>query len=95
MSIFSKATLLRTKMPEHDAKGPKLLNVLTAWDLTLLGVGLGWIREEYEALGVSWKDRGRLLDEQIDLRNERRGACLGSAREHHPDGLLVVERQPS
>jgi len=31
----------------------------------LLGVGLGWIPEEYTAVGVSWKDRGAILDEQI------------------------------
>src|SRR6185312_14725868 len=33
----------------------------------LFGVGLGWIKEEYETLGVPWADRGRLFDEQIDL----------------------------
>jgi alkanesulfonate monooxygenase SsuD/methylene tetrahydromethanopterin reductase-like flavin-dependent oxidoreductase (luciferase family) len=31
----------------------------------LLGVGLGWIPEEYTAAGVSWKQRGAILDEQI------------------------------
>src|SRR5262249_30543029 len=31
----------------------------------ILGVGSGWIREELEAVGVAWADRGRLLDEAI------------------------------
>ncbi|MCP5041333.1 MAG: LLM class F420-dependent oxidoreductase, partial [bacterium] len=31
-----------------------------------LGVGIGWQREEYEAIGVPYKDRGRRLDETIE-----------------------------
>src|SRR6266849_8025620 len=39
----------------------------------ILGVGTGWIREELEAVGVAWTERGRFLDhpdECIDC-----GAC--------------------
>jgi len=32
-----------------------------------LGVGLGWNAVEYEALGKSFTDRGRRMDEQVDL----------------------------
>jgi probable F420-dependent oxidoreductase len=32
-----------------------------------LGVGIGWNRVEYEALGMSFTDRGRRIDEQIVL----------------------------
>ncbi len=31
-----------------------------------LGVGAGWIPEEYETLGIRFADRGRVLDEHID-----------------------------
>lgn len=31
-----------------------------------LGVGAGWLREEYEALGMSWEHRGRRLDEAME-----------------------------
>lgn len=31
-----------------------------------LGVGIGWQREEYEAIGVPYSDRGRRLDETIE-----------------------------
>ncbi|MEZ7981142.1 MAG: LLM class F420-dependent oxidoreductase [Myxococcota bacterium] len=31
-----------------------------------LGVGLGWQREEYEAIGVPYRDRGRRLDETLE-----------------------------
>lgn len=32
-----------------------------------LGVGVGWQREEYEAAGLSFKDRGRLLDHTLEV----------------------------
>ena len=35
-----------------------------------LGVGLGWIAVEYEALGVDFHTRGRRMEEQIELRRE-------------------------
>jgi probable F420-dependent oxidoreductase len=33
----------------------------------VLGVGAGWYREEFEALGVPWADRGTRLDETIEV----------------------------
>ena len=43
----------------------------TAWTLSggrfLLGVGAGWLREEFDVLGVPFERRGALLDEAIDL----------------------------
>jgi probable F420-dependent oxidoreductase len=33
----------------------------------LFGVGVGWLREEFEALGVPFEGRGRRLDEQIEV----------------------------
>jgi len=33
----------------------------------ILGVGTGWIREELEAVGVPWAERGRFLDEAIEI----------------------------
>jgi probable F420-dependent oxidoreductase len=32
----------------------------------LLGVGAGWIPEEYAALGIGWSERGRVLDEHLE-----------------------------
>ena len=32
-----------------------------------LGVGTGWNEVEYEALGVPFKERGRILDEQVEV----------------------------
>jgi probable F420-dependent oxidoreductase len=58
--------LLPLRHPVISAKLVASLDVLAQGRLRL-GVGLGWIKEEYEVLGVSWSDRGRLFDEQIDL----------------------------
>lgn len=36
----------------------------------LLGVGLGWAREEYDILGIDWRTRGARLDEAVELLRE-------------------------
>jgi alkanesulfonate monooxygenase SsuD/methylene tetrahydromethanopterin reductase-like flavin-dependent oxidoreductase (luciferase family) len=33
----------------------------------VLGVGAGWMREEYDALGVEFRTRGRRMDEGIEV----------------------------
>jgi probable F420-dependent oxidoreductase len=58
--------LLPLRHPVINAKLAVSVDILSKGRL-LLGIGLGWIKEEYETLGVSWEDRGRLFDEQIDL----------------------------
>ena len=48
----------------------------------ILGVGVGWLREEYEALGVPWEGRGRRGEESIGamraLWSEDRASYTGS-----------------
>lgn len=46
------------------AKQCATLDQLSGGRLTL-GVGAGWLKEEYEALGIGFEDRGRRLDEHI------------------------------
>lgn len=61
----------------------------------ILGVGTGWLREEFDALGAPFDDRGRRLDEQIAVL---RGAW--SERELAHDGpsmsfgAVAVEPKP-
>ncbi len=47
-----------------------------------LGVGLGWSPEEFEWCGVPFKDRGRRVDEMIDVLKLVLG---GGMVEHHGD----------
>ena len=45
-----------------------------------LGLGAGWNKEEYEAVGGDFEARGRILDETVDVL---RAAMQGGAFEHH------------
>ncbi len=46
----------------------------------VLGVGAGWMKEEFDALGQSFDDRGRRMDEMIDVL---RALWKGGMVEHH------------
>ena len=50
--------------PALLAKTAATLDVISEGRLEL-GVGLGWQREEYAALGLDWSARGRLLDDAL------------------------------
>jgi probable F420-dependent oxidoreductase len=51
--------------PALLAKTAATLDVLSGGRLDL-GVGTGWLAKEYEAAGVDFKQRGRLLDDALD-----------------------------
>jgi len=52
---------------------------LLSGDRVLLGTGAGWIREEYDALGVDFATRGKRYDEMIEVM---RKAWTGAMVEH-------------
>ncbi len=54
------------RRPVVLAKVAATIDVLSGGRLDL-GVGVGWQREEYEAAGLSYERRGRLLDHTIEV----------------------------
>jgi probable F420-dependent oxidoreductase len=58
--------LAALRRPVVLAKVAATLDVLSGGRLDL-GVGVGWQREEYEAAGLRFEDRGRLLDQTLEV----------------------------
>lgn len=57
-----------------------------------LGVGVGWVREEYGPLGADFGARGRRLDEMLDLLPR---LWSGAPVEHHGEGYAFDALQMS
>lgn len=58
--------LAALRRPAVLAKQLATLDVLSEGRVDL-GVGVGWQREEYDAVGLSFADRGRLLDHTLEV----------------------------
>jgi probable F420-dependent oxidoreductase len=58
--------LAALRRPAVLAKTIATLDVVSGGRVDL-GVGVGWQREEYEAAGLRFEDRGRLLDETLEV----------------------------
>jgi probable F420-dependent oxidoreductase len=60
-------------LPQRDpillAKQAATIQELSGGRFTL-GVGVGWVKEEYEMLGARWANRGRTADEFIEVMKE-------------------------
>jgi probable F420-dependent oxidoreductase len=62
----------------------------------LLGVGAGWLREEFDALGATFEARGRRLDEAIGvMRNAWGNRVATSDGPAYPHGPVAVEPKPA
>lgn len=60
-----------------------------------LGVGVGWMREEFELMGQDFGTRGKRLDEMIPaLRALWRGGWVSWAGEHYRVPEMMLERHP-
>ncbi|HVW42007.1 MAG TPA: LLM class F420-dependent oxidoreductase [Amycolatopsis sp.] len=91
LHFLSTVYLLPLRHPLLTAKAVATA-ALIAGDRIELGVGVGWQREEFEALGVDFTSRGRRTDETIELL---RALWRPGPTEHHGEffefGQLVTE----
>jgi probable F420-dependent oxidoreductase len=71
--------VLPLRHPLLVAKSLSTLDALTAGRVEL-GIGVGWLREEFEALDQDFGSRGRRTDEAIEVM---RKAWSGKPVEHH------------
>src|SRR3712207_5590268 len=58
--------ILGYRPPVQTAKLIATLDVLSG-GRTILGVGVGWMREEFDALGMPFDQRGARADEQLEI----------------------------
>lgn len=58
--------VLPYRHPLHWAKAAASIDVLSEGRFTL-GVGVGWMQEEFNALNASFTERGRVSDEQLQM----------------------------
>jgi probable F420-dependent oxidoreductase len=71
--------ILPLRNPIEVAKSASTAAVLSG-DRVALGAGAGWIKEEFDLLGVDFKTRGRRFDECIEVL---RKLWTGEMVEHH------------
>ena len=64
--IGTSVLILPTRNPVLFAKQAACIDVLSGGRL-VLGVGAGWLREEFSALGADFESRGAVLDEWLDI----------------------------
>src|SRR5688572_10994965 len=57
--------ILPQRNPVVTAKAVATLDTLAGGRRVLLGIGVGWLAEEFAALGVPFEDRGRRTDEYV------------------------------
>jgi probable F420-dependent oxidoreductase len=64
--LGTSVLILPMRNPVMFAKQAACIDVLSGGRL-VIGVGAGWLREEFEALGADYRSRGAVLDEWLDI----------------------------
>jgi probable F420-dependent oxidoreductase len=66
LELVTGVIILPQRQTALVAKQAAQVDILTDGRFRL-GIGVGWNAVEYEALGVDFRQRGRIMDEQVDL----------------------------
>ena len=79
LKIGTSILVAPLRHPVLLAKQLSTLDFLTGGRL-VLGIGVGWMEEEFEAIGQSYTGRGRRTEEMIDLNIAVDGSFVPSGR---------------
>lgn len=79
LQFCTNVYILPLRHPVEVAKATSSVAYFSGGRL-LLGAGAGWMKEEFDILGVDWESRGRRYDECIDVI---RKLYTGNFVEHH------------
>ncbi len=66
LKLGTTVLILGYRPPVLTAKWMSTLDVLSG-GRTILGVGVGWMREEFEVIGMPFDNRGARADEQLEV----------------------------
>ena len=94
ITLGTEVLVLPQRHPTLVAKQVSTLDTLSGGRIRL-GVGVGWQESEYEALGESFKTRGRRMDEAIELLRAYWGeARIDFTGPHYPMTAMAMEPKP-
>ncbi len=96
VTLGTAALIPALRNPVQLAKQTASIDTLSGGRLEL-GLGAGWMREEFEALNMSFEDRGpRLVEWMSLLRNCWSGEPVGSSSKfyHLPANTLILPPPP-
>lgn len=90
ISLGMSVMVLPYRSPLHSAKVATTIDHLSRGRL-ILGVGVGWMEEEFAALGAPFRERGAVADEQLEvikrLWGEERPSFAGRFYRFHEVGF--------
>jgi probable F420-dependent oxidoreductase len=90
LRVGTAVLIVPQRNPLVLAKQLATLDALSGGRL-LLGVGVGWLREEAEALDTEWASRGQRMDEYLDVMSRlwREDNCTYHGRFVHFDAVTL------
>jgi probable F420-dependent oxidoreductase len=94
ISLSTEVLVLPQRQPVLVAKQVSTLDTLSDGRVRL-GVGVGWQESEYDALEESYNNRGRRMDEAIELLRAYWGESqVDFAGEHYTSTAMAMEPKP-
>ena len=94
IGLGTEVLILPQRQPALVAKQVATVDILSGGRVRL-GIGVGWQPGEYESLGVPFAERGRRMDEAIDLlRAYWTEPSISYQGRHHTADAMAMEPKP-